>query len=65
MLLEILLAKEMGMEFYYHGYTHDMPSQFDYKLNVIGLESMNWETGEWTPRPRTPVRRWVDLLGNA
>lgn len=62
MLIELLLAKEMGMEFYYHGYTHDTPSQFDYKLNVTGLESMNWETGEWTPRERVPAVRWADLL---
>ena len=61
MLLELLLAKEMGMEFYYHGYTHDIPSQFDYKMNVKGLESLNWETGVWTPLERVPARRWQDL----
>ncbi len=62
MLLELLIAKEMGMDFYYHGYAHDIPSQFDYKLNVKGLEALNWETGEWLPLNRTPVRRWVDLV---
>lgn len=61
MLLELLIAKEMGMEFYYHGYTHDIPSQFDYKLNVKGLESLNWETGEWTSLDRVPARRWADV----
>lgn len=62
MLLELLIAKEMGMEYYYHGYTHDIPSQFDYKLNISGLETMNWETGEWQPRDRVPATRWLDLL---
>ncbi|MBL7807478.1 MAG: GNAT family N-acetyltransferase [Saprospiraceae bacterium] len=62
MLLEILMAKEMGLEYYYHGYTHDIPSQFDYKLSFSGLESMNWETGKWSPRERLPVREWKALL---
>lgn len=62
MLLELLIAKEMGMDFYYHGYTHDTPSQFDYKLSVTGLESMNWETGEWSPIERVPVKRWSEGL---
>lgn len=62
MLLELMLAKEMGMAFYYHGYTHDIPSQFDYKLNVQGLEAMNWETGAWEPMERVPSKRWVDLV---
>lgn len=52
MLLELLLAKEMGMEFYYHGYVHDTPSQFDYKLELLGIEEMDWETGIWSPRQR-------------
>ncbi len=61
MLLELLIAKEMGKDFYYHGYTHDTPSQFDYKMNVKGLEALNWETGEWLPLNRVPVRRWVEI----
>lgn len=60
MLLELLLAKEMGKTFYYHGYTHDTPSQFDYKMNFDGLEALNWETSEWSPLNRVPVRRWAD-----
>lgn len=60
MLLELLIAREMGKEFYYHGYTHDTPSQFDYKLNFKGLEALNWETGEWSPLERVPVRRWSE-----
>jgi arginine-tRNA-protein transferase len=64
MLLEMLLAKEMGKEFYYHGYTHDIPSQFDYKMNVSGLESMDWETCEWSPLERVPAKRWIDLVSD-
>ncbi|MFN0213061.1 MAG: GNAT family N-acetyltransferase [Saprospiraceae bacterium] len=59
LLLEILMAKETGMDFYYHGYTHDIPSQFDYKLSIKGLESRDWDTGEWLPLDRVPVRRWA------
>lgn len=62
MLLELLMAKEMGMDFYYHGYTHDIPSQFDYKLNVKGLESYNWEADEWRQQDRVPARRWLDIV---
>lgn len=62
MLLELLIAKEMGKEFYYHGYTHDTPSQFDYKLSVKGLEALNWDTGEWSPLDRVPVRCWAELV---
>lgn len=63
MLLEILAAKDSGKDFYYHGYTHDIPSQFDYKLNFKGLEAMNWETGEWLPQERMPVKKWRDSIG--
>ncbi|MBL7829223.1 MAG: hypothetical protein JNJ57_21490 [Saprospiraceae bacterium] len=62
MLLELQFAKEAGKAFYYHGYTYNVPSQFDYKLNFNALESMNWETGNWQPQARLPVRRWVDEL---
>ena len=62
MLLELLLAKELGKKYYYHGYTYNVPSQFDYKLNFNGLESMNWESGAWTPLERVPVRRWENLV---
>ncbi len=62
MLLELLLAKELGKKYYYHGYTYNVPSQFDYKLNFNALEAMNWESGEWQPQERLPVRRWNDLI---
>lgn len=63
MLLEIQLARQMGKQYYYHGYCYDVPSQFDYKLNFDNIESMDWKTGAWTPQPRVPVRKWEKLLG--
>ena len=65
LLLELLMAQELDMEYYYHGYTHDIPSQFDYKLSLSGLEHMNWENGKWTSRERLPVRNWKALLKNS
>lgn len=62
MLLELIKAREMGKRFYYHGYCYDVPSQFDYKMNFHNLESMDWKTGIWHPRPRVPVRRWENLV---
>jgi len=62
MLLELLLAKELGKKYYYHGYTYNVPSQFDYKLNFNALEAMNWETGEWNAKERLPVRQWDNLV---
>ncbi|MCW5921241.1 MAG: hypothetical protein KIS77_02785 [Saprospiraceae bacterium] len=64
MLLEIAKSQELGKKYYYHGYVYDVPSQFDYKLNFNNLEALNWETGEWQPRERTPLRRWADLVTN-
>lgn len=63
MLLELLLAKELGKKYYYHGYAYNVPSQFDYKMNFHALESMDWETGLWRKHPRVPIRQWNDLIG--
>ncbi len=62
LLLEILKAQELGMEFYYPGYCYDVPSQFDYKLNFNALEAYQWKTGEWEHQERLPVRHWGDLV---
>lgn len=47
MLKEIEYAKEQGKEFYYPGFAYDKPSLFDYKKRFHGLESYDWQTGEW------------------
>ncbi|MEQ1745855.1 MAG: arginine-tRNA-protein transferase [Saprospiraceae bacterium] len=52
MLLELKVALEMGKRYYYHGYCYDVPSEFDYKLNLNNLEAMDWRTGQWLPRER-------------
>lgn len=62
MLLELQYAMSLGKKYYYHGYTYNVPSQFDYKLNFNALESLQWETGEWLPQERLTVRRWTDLV---
>lgn len=64
MLLELFIAKELGLEFYYHGYMHDLPSQFDYKMNVAGLECMDWESGAWSPMSRVPPKQWYNEGGS-
>ncbi|MEY3239615.1 MAG: hypothetical protein RIR11_1053 [Bacteroidota bacterium] len=55
MLLELEIAQQMGKEFYYSGYVHHTPSQFDYKLNFNNLEQMNWGNEEWQPQVRIPL----------
>lgn len=62
MLLELAKARELGKQFYYHGYCYDVPSAFDYKLNFNHLEAMDWQTGLWYPLARVPVRKWTTLV---
>lgn len=52
MLLELEIAQKIGKEYYYSGYVHHTPSQFDYKLNFNNLEEMDWKTGLWSHRER-------------
>jgi arginyl-tRNA--protein-N-Asp/Glu arginylyltransferase len=62
MLLELAKARDMGKLYYYHGYCYDVPSAFDYKLNLNQLEAMDWQTGLWHPLARVPVRQWSSLI---
>ncbi len=57
MLLEISVAREMGLTYYYPGFVYDLPSEFDYKLSLHGLEYFDW-SGNWYPLERLPVRDW-------
>lgn len=52
MFLEIELAMRLKKQWYYVGYAHQTPSQFDYKYNFNNLESMDWVTEQWVPHPR-------------
>ena len=51
MLLEIDLAKRLGLDYYYPGYVLDQPSAFDYKLLLGPCE---WLTGQqmWSQNTR-------------
>jgi arginyl-tRNA--protein-N-Asp/Glu arginylyltransferase len=52
LLLELEIAMQMGKEFYYSGYIHHKPSQFDYKLNFNNLEKYSWIRSEWAAQER-------------
>jgi leucyl-tRNA---protein transferase len=55
MLLELRIAQQLGKAYYYSGYVHSTPSQFDYKLNFHNIERMDWETNEWLHVERLTV----------
>ncbi len=57
MLLEIMYAQQLGLEYYYPGFVYDVPSEFDYKLNFNNMEYFDW-WGNWYPLDRMPVRDW-------
>jgi leucyl-tRNA---protein transferase len=46
MLKVIEYSRTLGKDFYYHGYSYDAPSFYDYKFRFTGLEAFNWE-GNW------------------
>ena len=62
MLLELKYAIELGMEYYYHGYCYDIPSQFDYKCNFMALQQRDWKTDRWSSKDRIPPRNWREDL---
>jgi leucyl-tRNA---protein transferase len=52
LFLELQIAQQMGKQFYYPGYVHSQPSQFDYKLNFNQLEVRDWNSNTWVTVPR-------------
>jgi leucyl-tRNA---protein transferase len=52
LLLEIELAIALGKRYYYSGYMHNIPSQFDYKLNFNNAEFLDWTDLRWHPAER-------------
>ncbi len=52
LLLELELAMQMNKAYYYSGYVHHKPSQFDYKLNFNNLERYSWSRDEWAHQQR-------------
>jgi leucyl-tRNA---protein transferase len=57
-LLELEHARQNGKIFYYHGYSYNVPTGYDYKKKFAGLEKYDWQ-GNWvahlpyddSPRP--------------
>jgi arginine-tRNA-protein transferase len=47
MLLEIDFAKKENKEFYYHGYSYDVPSHYDYKKRLPYVEFYSWTQEKW------------------
>lgn len=43
MLIEIEYAKEQRKNYYYHGYSYDLPSMYDYKKHFPNIEAYDWE----------------------
>jgi leucyl-tRNA---protein transferase len=46
MLEELRYAQENGKQWYYSGYSYDIPSPYDYKKRFIPLERFDWK-GRW------------------
>ena len=53
MLKEIEHSRSLGHRWYYPGYATLQPSPYDYKKQLHGLEVLDWESGLWTPMPRS------------
>ena len=45
MLEEIDLSLQLGKAYYYHGYAYIVPSPYDYKKRLHGLEAYYWDSG--------------------
>ncbi|MGF1532533.1 MAG: hypothetical protein ACFCUI_02435 [Bernardetiaceae bacterium] len=56
MLKEIAYGQNRWMQFYYPGYTLDMPSSFDYKLRLKDLQFFS-RSGRWIPLDRLPQEK--------
>ena len=42
MLMEIEYAKEHNKKYYYHGYSYDFPSMYDYKKRFPNIQAYDW-----------------------
>lgn len=51
MLREIEYAMGRGLRHYYPGYATRGSSVYDYKKRFSGLETLDWETGNWSACP--------------
>jgi leucyl-tRNA---protein transferase len=62
MLQEMEYAKKLGLKYYYHGYAFDIPSAFDYKFTLNGLETYDWALKQWLPIKRKDATKWRSEL---
>lgn len=68
MLLEMDMAKRLGLDFYYPGYVLDLPSAFDYKLSLGPCqwlhkeEGWNWLETATTEGKASKIREKMDTL---
>lgn len=62
LLLEIEEARRRAMKFLYIGYAYTVPSFYDYKKRLAGLETLDWGQG-WTPLPPELVWRRPRIAG--
>lgn len=53
LLKEIQHSQSLGCRYYYPGYATVEPSPYDYKKQLHGLEVLDWESGTWSPLPRS------------
>lgn len=53
LLKEIEHSQALGCRYYYPGYATVEPSPYDYKKQLHGLEVLDWESGRWSPLPRS------------
>lgn len=55
MLLEMDMAKRLGLDYYYPGYVLDLPSSFDYKLELGPCQWLDMECGwQWSQATHHP-----------
>ncbi|WP_044203951.1 hypothetical protein [Flammeovirga sp. OC4] len=47
MLVEIMYAKQLECDYYYHGYCYDVPSFYDYKKKFAAMETYLWDKDKW------------------
>jgi len=70
LLLEVRLARELGLAYHYSGYVLPGDPSMDYKLRIAPIEFLDPDTGRWRPwrsfpTVELPVQRLERRLGEA
>lgn len=62
-LLSIAYSQELGKQYYYHGYSYQEPSHYDYKKRFSGLEQFDWQSWqECEPQKSETGRTSIEAL---